>query len=426
MSYNANTRTILDIGANDGVSINDVQRALGNGSRDLGTLCSAPSINKWARFKPVAFPMLGQITWRNNVSAHFGLQIIQSNTESGLINQLKDYVMYLEGITSSTTYKDYDGGVKYIKPSGGINAPYRLTDFVCKEFPSRLGYHASAEPQFAAPKGNNTYTAGLGSVLGGDEYIFTGNDGGNLPQFDSYDYEWECWDGALMPESFIGSYTPTSTPLNLDLSVQEIIMACVLTPSKTDLYRGIVLIEPNAGVYWSQYHWNDSTQIPWASWRDSLVEVGTWWRFDVYSMTGKFCIIPSFMKKISFSLGGNSIAFALQGEENNVGEATVQNNKANVWFRVVAGNINEWYRIRVVVTKKIGTMESTPYFDKDLSDISTQTSGATWYVFDFGVDSDNDNWTVQPTDRFYMRIYGTLYSSSMEKIVSEKTLVLTS
>lgn len=406
-----------------GVSFADVQTVLGTTVNTESGLCTHENINKWARWKPVPFASISPLTWRQNANSHFGLQIIQSNSESGLIEKLKGYVQYLEHSTSSTTYQGYSDGVKYTKPSGGMNSCSRISDFACKEF-DRLGYHHSAELQWAAPKGNNLYTSALGAVLGEDEYIYNDNDGSALPQFDSFDDEWDCWDGALNPESFIGNYTPNVTPLNLDLSAQEIIMSCVLTPTKTDLYRGVVLIEEGATVYLSQFHWDDDTEIPWKEWKDELVLVEDWWRFEVYSMTGQYCIIPGMEKKISFSLGGNSIAFIVLGEENNVAPAPVSNNKARVDFRCVAGNVNDWYNIRIQVTKIIGNTESTPYFNKNLNELDTYTSGDLYYWFEFGLTPGVDNWTVQPTDRFKMRIYGQLFSSSSESVVSEKVLTL--
>ena len=40
------------------VSVYDVQRALGSGSNDVGTLCKYPYINHWSKMKPVAFPYI--------------------------------------------------------------------------------------------------------------------------------------------------------------------------------------------------------------------------------------------------------------------------------------------------------------------------------------------------------------------------------
>lgn len=48
MSYDRNTRKITAP-----VSIYDVQRALGEGSNDLGTLCRSAKINMWAKYRPI-------------------------------------------------------------------------------------------------------------------------------------------------------------------------------------------------------------------------------------------------------------------------------------------------------------------------------------------------------------------------------------
>ena len=53
MAYDSNEQVIT---APD--SIYDVQRALGNGSPDLGTLCKANTVNKWAKYKPVGKNMI--------------------------------------------------------------------------------------------------------------------------------------------------------------------------------------------------------------------------------------------------------------------------------------------------------------------------------------------------------------------------------
>ena len=48
------------------VSMNDIQRALGVASTDLGTLCSHANINKWAKYKPVRTPVIDTVTGQWN------------------------------------------------------------------------------------------------------------------------------------------------------------------------------------------------------------------------------------------------------------------------------------------------------------------------------------------------------------------------
>lgn len=47
------------------VSINDVQRAVGSSSADLGQLIRNGNINKWARYKPVAYAGVSKIRSRD-------------------------------------------------------------------------------------------------------------------------------------------------------------------------------------------------------------------------------------------------------------------------------------------------------------------------------------------------------------------------
>ena len=114
------------------VSIADVQRALGNGKRDLGTLCTDTSINKWARYKPersssISFishgTMWGETNTRKN--NHFGLAIpfCTNDMMNGLIYDI---------ITQNDPVSYVDNNIwAYNRPRGGThNEVFRLTDFV--------------------------------------------------------------------------------------------------------------------------------------------------------------------------------------------------------------------------------------------------------------------------------------------------------
>lgn len=98
------------------VSIYDIQQILGNGSTDLGTLCRASQINKWAKYKPERINKIGIITHAERRFNMFGFtKYSQPYNETSLLNPAKHY-------------SDYWG---YNKPRGGdYNEPYRLTDFV--------------------------------------------------------------------------------------------------------------------------------------------------------------------------------------------------------------------------------------------------------------------------------------------------------
>lgn len=98
------------------VSIYDIQHVLGNGSGDLGTLCRASQINKWAKYKPERLNKIGIITHAERRAHMFGFtKYAQPYNETSLLNPAKNYGQYWG----------------YSKPRGGdSNEPYRLTDFV--------------------------------------------------------------------------------------------------------------------------------------------------------------------------------------------------------------------------------------------------------------------------------------------------------
>lgn len=114
------------------VSIADVQQALSNSSADLATLCIAPNINMWARYKPQRadgpFSLIhGTNTsgTRSRKGGNFGLQVPFCTLD--IMNDLAYKLVYLD---------DYESeGWQYLKPQGdrtpqgGVREFYRLSDF---------------------------------------------------------------------------------------------------------------------------------------------------------------------------------------------------------------------------------------------------------------------------------------------------------
>ena len=150
MSYNPETGIIS---ANDGVSIRDVQRALGVGSGDLGTLCTHPNINVWAKYKPISLATMfpseqwdsrdkcwkPTATWWKGSDPNFpfgGMNINGARSSS------------FSSVTNSV-FSKYDGSMNgwvFQRPRGGQVSPYRLTDFA--------QYNHKAEPpliRFSVP-----------------------------------------------------------------------------------------------------------------------------------------------------------------------------------------------------------------------------------------------------------------------------------
>ena len=95
------------------ISTTLVGNAIGISSKDVGTLCSSPTINKWSKHKPVIYPAISTTgNWWKAVDGNCGLSI----TEYSNINNL------VTAITNGVTWN-------YNKPTGGASSPYRLGDF---------------------------------------------------------------------------------------------------------------------------------------------------------------------------------------------------------------------------------------------------------------------------------------------------------
>ena len=118
------------------VSIADIQRAVGSGSNDLGTLCVYRYINKYATFKPL--PSGGYESIARNGTAPYGLRTIYArvNPSTGEVSPSNNTTLQqaIETLNNAII-----GGYSnpfladltmHIKPSGGISSAYRQTDFV--------------------------------------------------------------------------------------------------------------------------------------------------------------------------------------------------------------------------------------------------------------------------------------------------------
>jgi len=102
---------------NTNISTTLVGQTLGSGSRDVGTLCTHPNINKWSRWKPVRANKVDGITLSDIASVRGGLQFIEFDTPVELLSFYRNNLSY-----------SFD----YLSPRGGNNnpsEPYRLGDF---------------------------------------------------------------------------------------------------------------------------------------------------------------------------------------------------------------------------------------------------------------------------------------------------------
>ena len=100
---------------NSNISTTLVGNTLGSSSRDVGTLCAHPNINKWSKWKPIRSDKLNGIAEADITSAKSGLVVPSVN---GYVN-IVSYYRNNPGFT-----------FPYNKPRGGaFNEYYRLGDF---------------------------------------------------------------------------------------------------------------------------------------------------------------------------------------------------------------------------------------------------------------------------------------------------------
>lgn len=125
------------------VSIYDVQQVLGVSSADLATLCAHKNNNMFAKCKPIKADLIRPLNYDGVEQSQyqFGLSVVASATESAFIAAVK-------AAFSNSDYQDKDGHcqmVKYLRPTGGMASPYRLSDYD--------GYVHGSYLDFAVPNG---------------------------------------------------------------------------------------------------------------------------------------------------------------------------------------------------------------------------------------------------------------------------------
>lgn len=124
------------------VTVTDVRTALSSSSKDVGTLCSSPSVNVWAKYKPVPLAEIVPLrssAWWKGTSGMCGMDITTYNSLTALFAALSG--------------GNYAWGREL--PTGGTAAPYRLLDF--------QGYNHNAENPVGAI-GGTSYTISSGRI----------------------------------------------------------------------------------------------------------------------------------------------------------------------------------------------------------------------------------------------------------------------
>lgn len=92
------------------VEIKDVQKILGTTINDVGQLCRHNKINKWCLYKPVRYPSITE-TDRKKLGSGISVSNMADSPDNIAFAEPGNFLWI------------------YQSPAGGINSPYRLTDF---------------------------------------------------------------------------------------------------------------------------------------------------------------------------------------------------------------------------------------------------------------------------------------------------------
>ncbi|MGN0309532.1 MAG: hypothetical protein ACI4C3_02935 [Bacteroides sp.] len=194
------------------VSIEDVASCLGVGSYDLGTLCTSSRINKWARWKPVPYSKVAEMTEKELMSVNYGL-VPQKNTK------------LLEVLTGAKTFNSTGYTFNdllsantewtYNKPS----SYYRLTDFLSPIQSGGYNHGTSAPldgfsgttidmqsavaPSGLVSKTGTADTSAYGTIIEGSSLLYT-----------SFKMRFSDSDGNSASWQAIGGADPWMIPIN--------------------------------------------------------------------------------------------------------------------------------------------------------------------------------------------------------------------
>ena len=131
----------------------DFSAVLGIDGTNLSDNNTAPSINMWAKFKPVPYAMAEILPDSTRASINYGIINIPTWIN---INKMANFIFGLVPASDMPTNSP-DIGIKpiywgYCTPGGGVSEPYRETDW--SDAAGNYGYYHEAE----APIGGSLYT----------------------------------------------------------------------------------------------------------------------------------------------------------------------------------------------------------------------------------------------------------------------------
>lgn len=263
------------------VSIYDVQRALGSGSNYLGTLCQNLNINKWAWFKPIRTSNIGLLNESMRQSARYGL-FFRENTDAE--NLLKGTVAINETNFDKAASSNYEWS--YIRPTGGLSSPYRLTDFACEDASLGLiGYKHNTQPPYEIFGDWGVKLSTLNKVANIYSVVTTGNNyEWSILMYSDYTNTTEIYAGNIftgyrmkyntLPQYDINSPDPMAIPMTYLLSGAV---------GASENWRvGLIVFVPgtnggsgSVGMFVSKKNIKDSTGVNGENVRDLSVEMCT-------------------------------------------------------------------------------------------------------------------------------------------------------
>lgn len=133
-----------------GVSVADVQSVLGTNKCYENELCTHQNINVWAKYKPVVVGQIASVSDQQRANVNYG--IVNIPKWSLFANMVNFWTAFQPHRSSYDDIEQWapDCGVKPAYwdcqlPTGGKNAPFRISDFSSKDYAER-GYYAYAVP----------------------------------------------------------------------------------------------------------------------------------------------------------------------------------------------------------------------------------------------------------------------------------------
>lgn len=120
------------------VSVSDVKSVLKTSSNDIGTLCTHPRINPWARYQPVPFNLFKYTPVTDEERDAIGRQWVPYSQEKELEYFERDILRHLD---NNTLRKGL------VRSSSADLPPFRLSDFASPDDPDK-GYDHKAQPVY--------------------------------------------------------------------------------------------------------------------------------------------------------------------------------------------------------------------------------------------------------------------------------------